>query len=344
MLRKLLPCLCAVLLLTGCGAAVEETVSSSASTAETQSTASDPEQPESTGVYTNESKTFQLTVPPGWKEDAAQSVGTRTVLRSPDGSRSLELTEQEADPNLLAYSEADFERSYGAQFDDFSINEFSDAKSEKNKGVFLRFTCTQQGKPITVYQTIFAGDSDYSITYTAANPDKEFFQEVRESFSSFRELDPLKDAALLAGRINGRVYTTVDGSCRITLPEGWRCKKAEQDTAIFVDSKNQANLVLTAHPLDSRLFQYQKSYYKEYFSQRFGFSSTIRTLETENLGEYKAKHLELEYNYYSNPMVADQYLVNTKDNTYTITLTTRASKKKDYNLSKIAATFQEVKS
>lgn len=59
-------------------------------------------------VYTNAEKTFQFTVPQGWKEESSKTTKDRVLFVSPGGDRALELKRQQPDANLLAYSKSDF--------------------------------------------------------------------------------------------------------------------------------------------------------------------------------------------------------------------------------------------
>ena len=324
----------AVLLLTGCSAAApaetseipqEETAAQSAGIAD--------------GVFTDSDKEFQVAVPAGWREDPALSDRDRTVLLSPGGESSVELRKQSPDPNLLAYDKTDFEESYREKYEAFRLKTFSSVKGQGNKGVYLEFTCRKNKLTYTVYQAVFAGDYDYNIAYSTVSADKQFAAMAKKNLETFREIDPLNDAGVLPGRLDGRNYLSAEGTYSLTLPKNWRVTKQEAESVLFADKTGRYNINLMIGAKDKKLFSYKKSYFTDYFKETLDSSVALKKLETVTAGKNKARYLECAYSYDGQNLYAKQYLINSGKHTYTLTLTAPAALKDKVDFSAVANSF-----
>lgn len=313
-----------LLLLTGCGSG--GSIAPPTTPEPTSIAAGDDSQGEAislTGTYTDPDKDYQLILPAGWTQDAAQSSDDRAVFVSADGTRSVELEKQKADPNLLAYSRSDFGKTYKSALEDFKLQSFSTVTANGSTGVALRYTCTKSGSQYQVVQYVMAGDYDYSVTYSAVGGD--ITDLAAESIATFRELDPDHDPSLLADRLNGAVYTDGSHGYTVTVPDGWRVTEQAADRVTFSSGDKKRNINIGCSDMDTRLFSYQKDYFTQQFQAAFGTTATVTSFSTTTVNGRQALYLACTYTYGGKSLTARQYSINSGDTTYTITHTSQSS-------------------
>lgn len=311
-----------------------------ASMGETETFSSAPNGPlTAEGVYTDPQKTFQVTVPSDWHEDTAQSKKDRVVLLSPGGNRSVELKKLEMDANLLAYSQETVQKTYAASFSAFQLQSFSTVTANGHKGILLQFTCQKAGKRYTVLQGVLAGESDYSITYAAIDGDEKFLTMARESIETFRELDPIHDPSVLAGRLDGQTYHDTDSRFTVTVPKGWSVEEQQKDQVLFVSADGKSNINVQCTPADKQLLRYKKDYFMDYFRQSLSPSVKITQFSTATVSGEVSRYLVCQYPYAGQTLVSKQYLLNSGDTTYSLTFTSSATSAGKTDFSAVAKRF-----
>ena len=273
------------------------------------------------GVFTDNARSYQITLPEDWIEDVEQTDNNTVLFLSPDGNRSVEIRRQKADPNLLGYTEAEFKKAYAASFDSFKLLEYKRFKNDEYACVRLRFTCKENGKKYTVTQYVIPGKYDYNITWSALNHDEDFYKMTVNSVLTFRELNPTYPTVSLAGRTYGRTYTDAELRYTITLPKSWKVKSRSGDQALFISSDKKSNINVQCTEIDKDLYQYQKSYFTTYFQKTFGKTAKITAFTSKKVNGISARYLECAYTYSGQNLTSCQYLINKGDYTYSITFT-----------------------
>lgn len=273
------------------------------------------------GVYTNPDRDYQMTLPDGWIEDKEKTNVNTILYLSPNGNRAVEIKRQKADPNLLAYTEADFKKTYAASFKDFKLLEYKRVKANGIHGIRLYFTCKENGRKYTVVQFLMAGEYDYNITWSALDGNKDFFRFTVKSVLTLKELDPDQNPADRTGRLYERTYTDAENRYAIKLPKNWKVSSQKDDQVLFVPADKKTNINIQCKPIDEQLFRYKKSYFTSYFQKAFGKTAAITKFSKTKINGVSALYLEVRYNYNQQNLTSCQYLINKGDYTYSVTYT-----------------------
>ena len=290
------------------------------------------------GVYTDKNKSFQVTIPDDYIEDTTLSKQGRTVFRSPNGTRSVELKKLNPDSNLLAYSRSEFSKAYRDSFEEFQLQQCRPVTVGETNGVYLQFTCKQQGKPYTVAQYVMAGDSDYSVTYASVDGGADFLSLAQESIQTFRELNP-EQPVPQAGRLIGTTYTDTEDRFTITLPSGWKVSSQTKDSLLFRSGDNKSNLNIQWGQSDKQLLRYQKSYFTQSFQESLGKSAKVTVFQTATLNGINARYLECTYTRNGKSLISKQYLLNSDNITYRITFTSTTANAGKTKFNTVADSF-----
>lgn len=270
-------------------------------------------------VFQDTQNTFRIQVPEGWSIQEQELSRDSMILGSPTDHATMEIRRQESDPNLLAYTQAEFEQSYQTDVTDFQMLTFEQTSIQNHRAVHLVYTCSDAGVSYQFYQYILAGDFDYNISYIRRRDEPDLSASFLQSIQSFQELSPRTDPQSNQGRLVGTRYTSGDGSYSLSLPEGWRIDPTQDHIQANSADHTAALTILVGEP-DATLVDTKQEQMQQQYSQRFP-DTKISLFEKTTLGGHPALHLVCTYHASGKEVCAEQYVVCSPQHTYHLVYT-----------------------
>lgn len=274
------------------------------------------------GVFQDSQRNFQLPVPEAWEIRGQELTDDSMIIGSPSDHSFLEIRRQDSDPNLFAYTQDDFQKSYETGVTDFHIATFEKVTVQNLSAVHLVYSCTDNGVPYHFNQYIIAGNFDYNITLIQRSEETDRSAEFAQLIQNFQQLSSAAPQSN-NGKLIDRLYTAPDGSYSITLPEGWRLDASQEHfSAQSADHTAALNLLVNAP--DSTLLDSTKEQVQEYYAKMFS-NAQISLFEKTSIAGVSSLHLVCSYQSDGKTICAEQFLIPTASHTYTLTFTKAAT-------------------